>query len=90
MSEVAALNGAAAADSVFPLPDALSFEAGAALPMNYLTAQFTLAERAGLREGDVILPGSPHAMVSINPGDVFRAEFAHLGPVTVRFSKEAS
>jgi 2-keto-4-pentenoate hydratase len=27
-------------------------------------------------------------MVPVNPGDVFRAEFAHLGPVTVRFSKE--
>ena len=38
-------------DSVFPLPDNLSFEAGAALPMNYLTAQFALATRAGLRQG---------------------------------------
>src|SRR5690349_20983736 len=28
----------------FPLPDELSFEEGAALPMNYLTAQFALAE----------------------------------------------
>jgi 2-keto-4-pentenoate hydratase len=26
-------------------------------------------------------------MVPVNPGDVFRAEFAHLGAVTVRFSK---
>ena len=34
-----------------------------------------------------MLPGSPHAMVAVAPGDVFRAEFAHLGPVTVRFSK---
>ena len=33
-------------DSVFPLPDELSFEQGAAIPMNYLTAQFALAERA--------------------------------------------
>jgi 2-keto-4-pentenoate hydratase len=29
-------------------------------------------------------------MVAVKPGDVFRAEFAHLGPVTVRFSKEAA
>jgi 2-keto-4-pentenoate hydratase len=36
------------------------------------------------------LPGSPHAMVAVRPGDVFRAEFAHLGAVTVRFSKESS
>src|SRR3954454_2291315 len=32
-------------DSVFPLPDDLSFEQGAAIPMNYLTAQFALRER---------------------------------------------
>ena len=42
-------------DSVFPLPDDLSFEAGAALPMNYLTAQFALATRAGLRQGETVL-----------------------------------
>ncbi len=42
-------------DSVFPLPDNLSFEAGAALPMNYLTAQFALATRAGLRQGETVL-----------------------------------
>ncbi len=42
-------------DSVFPLPDALSFEAGAALPMNYLTAQFALATRAGVRKGETVL-----------------------------------
>ena len=42
-------------DSVFPLPDAVSFEAGAALPMNYLTAQFALATRAGLRAGETVL-----------------------------------
>ncbi len=42
-------------DSVFPLPDALSFEQGAALPMNYLTAQFALAERGHLREGETVL-----------------------------------
>ena len=45
---------------------------------------------AGLREGDIVLPGSPHAMVAVAPGDVFRAEFAHLGPVTVRFSRDKS
>ena len=42
-------------DSTFALPDALSFEEGAAMPMNYLTAQFALAERAGLREGETVL-----------------------------------
>ena len=42
---------------------------------------------AGLRAGDVVLPGAVHKMVPVEPGDVFRAEFAHLGAVTVRFSK---
>ena len=41
--------------SVFPLPDAVSYDAGAALPMNYLTAEFALHERAGLREGETVL-----------------------------------
>lgn len=42
-------------DGVFPLPDALSFAQGAALPMNYLTAQFALDTRAGLRAGETVL-----------------------------------
>ena len=37
--------------SMFPLPDALSFDEGAALPMNYLTAQFALAERGRAARG---------------------------------------
>jgi len=41
---------------------------------------------AGLRAGDVVLPGAVHRMVPVQPADVFRAEFAHLGAVTVRFS----
>src|SRR4051812_25390785 len=43
------------ADSVFPLPEKLSFEQGAALPMNYLTAQFALAERGSLKAGETVL-----------------------------------
>jgi NADPH2:quinone reductase len=42
-------------DSVFPLPDSLSFEQGAAIPMNYLTAQFALKERGQVREGETVL-----------------------------------
>ena len=41
--------------SVFSLPDDLSFDEGAALPMNYLTAHFALVERGGLREGETVL-----------------------------------
>jgi 2-oxopent-4-enoate hydratase len=40
----------------------------------------------GLRAGDIVLPGAVHKMVPVQPGDVFRADYAHLGPVTVRFS----
>jgi NADPH2:quinone reductase len=43
------------ADSVFPLPDSVSFEQGAAIPMNYLTAHFALVERGNLREGETVL-----------------------------------
>jgi NADPH2:quinone reductase len=39
----------------FALPDALTLEEGAALPMNYLTAQFALAERGDLRAGETVL-----------------------------------
>jgi NADPH2:quinone reductase len=42
-------------DAVFPLPDAVSLEKAAALPMNYLTAQFALATRAQLRQGETVL-----------------------------------
>ncbi len=39
----------------FPLPDAMSYDEGAALPMNYLTAQFALDERGQLQEGETVL-----------------------------------
>lgn len=42
-------------DWTFALPDAMSYDQGAALPMNYLTAQFTLDLRAGLRAGETVL-----------------------------------
>ncbi|WP_214371400.1 2-keto-4-pentenoate hydratase [Pseudonocardia sp. H11422] len=41
---------------------------------------------SGLRRDDVVLPGALHRMVPVRPGDVFRADFAHLGSVTTRFS----
>ena len=39
----------------FPLPDAMTYDEGAALPMNYLTAQFALDERGQLQEGETVL-----------------------------------
>ena len=41
--------------STFALPDATSFEQGAALPLNYLTAHFALVERGDLRAGETVL-----------------------------------
>ncbi|WP_345384935.1 2-keto-4-pentenoate hydratase, partial [Pseudonocardia yuanmonensis] len=39
-----------------------------------------------LEPGHLILTGALHAAVPMTPGDVFRAEFDRLGPVTVRVS----
>jgi len=41
---------------------------------------------ASLAAGDIVLPGAVHRMVAVQPGDVFRAEFAHIGAVTAVFS----
>ena len=46
---------ASPADSTFALPDGVSLDGGAALPMNYRTAQFALAERGRLRPGETVL-----------------------------------
>ena len=46
---------ASPAMSTFVLPDSITFDEGAALPMNYLTAHFALAERGQLREGETVL-----------------------------------
>lgn len=43
------------ADTVFALPDALSFDQGAAMPLNYLTAHFALAVRGELQSGETLL-----------------------------------
>lgn len=45
----------ASSDNAFPLPDELSFEQGAALPMNYLTVDFALRVRAELQAGETVL-----------------------------------
>ncbi|SDH47234.1 2-keto-4-pentenoate hydratase [Pseudonocardia oroxyli] len=45
----------------------------------------TLGEQGvALEPGHLILTGALHAAVPLSPGDVFRAEFDRLGPVTVR------
>ncbi|MDQ6686591.1 MAG: NADPH:quinone oxidoreductase family protein [Actinomycetota bacterium] len=42
-------------ENTFALPDTMSFEQGAALPMNYLTAEFALRKRAALQAGETVL-----------------------------------
>lgn len=39
----------------FAVPDSLSFDEAAAIPMNYLTAQFALHERGQLQAGETVL-----------------------------------
>ena len=43
------------ADMVFPLPDSLSFEQGAAIPLNFMTAHFALVARGKLAKGESVL-----------------------------------
>ena len=42
-------------DGVFALPDALTFEEGAAIPLNYLTAEFALRSRGAVQPGETVL-----------------------------------
>jgi len=51
----AAERAAVPAVCCFPLPDELGYDEGAALPMNYLTAQFALHHRAGVRPAETVL-----------------------------------
>jgi NADPH2:quinone reductase len=46
---------AATPETTFPLPDRLSYEEGAALPLNYLTAVAALDRRGHLRAGESVL-----------------------------------
>jgi NADPH2:quinone reductase len=42
-------------DMTFHLPDGVSFEQGASVPLNYLTAYFALVERGRIAEGERVL-----------------------------------
>ena len=42
-------------ERVLPLPDGMSFEAGAAAPLNYLTGMFALVRRARAQAGETLL-----------------------------------
>jgi 2-oxopent-4-enoate hydratase len=81
--------------AVYRNGELLDTGAGAAILGNPARCVAWLANKLGslgdgIRAGDIVLPGAVHKMVPVQPGDVFRAEYAHLGAVTVRFSKEGS
>lgn len=68
--------------------------AGGAVLGSPLTSLVWLANTLGelgvtLRAGQVILPGSVTAAVTVEPGDSFTATFAGLGSVTARFAAPA-
>ena len=44
----------------------------------------------GLRRGDIVLSGPLHRLVPVRPNDIYEAEFAHLGTVTVQFGGEGA
>ena len=64
--------------------------AGAAALGNPVRCLTWLANRLmppqhGLRKGDIVLAGPLHRLVPVRPNDVYHAEFAHLGSVSVEF-----
>lgn len=64
--------------------------AGAAVLGNPLRCVAWLANKlaefgAGLKAGDIVLAGALHRAHPVADGEVWRAEFAHLGAVTARF-----
>jgi NADPH2:quinone reductase len=67
---------------VFPLPQGLSFAAGAALPMNYLTVHFALVRRAQLREGETVLVHGAAGGIGTAAVQLARALGAHVIGVT--------
>ena len=75
--------------------EAIDSSAGAAALGNPARCVAWLANKlgelgSGLRRDDIVLPGALHRMTPARSGDVFRAEFDHLGSVTVRFAQEAA
>ena len=60
------------ADQVLPLPDRLSFEQGAAFPVNYATAYAALVIMGGLRSGDRVLIHAAAGGVGISATQIAR------------------
>jgi len=63
---------------VLPLPDSLSFEQGAAIPVNYATAYAGVVLMGGLREGDRILIQAAAGGVGIAATQLAKARGAEI------------
>ena len=63
------------ASRTFPMPEQMSFEEGAALPVNYITAHMMLFEMANVRPGKSILvhmaAGKAHTVSTENSFTVY-------------------
>lgn len=66
------------ADQVLPLPDRLSFEQGAAFPVNYGTAYAALVIMGGLRDGDRVLIHAAAGGVGISATQIARGVGAEI------------
>ncbi|MGD9960653.1 NADPH:quinone oxidoreductase family protein [Nocardioides sp.] len=74
---------------VFPLPDSLSFDEGAALPMNYLTALFALRQRGQVQPGETVLIHGAAGGVGTAAIQVARGLGAHTVAVVSSAPKES-
>jgi NADPH:quinone reductase-like Zn-dependent oxidoreductase len=66
------------ADRAFPLPDRLSFEQGAAFPVNYATAQAGLIVMGGLKEGERVLIHAAAGGVGISATQIAKLHGAEV------------
>ena len=68
--------------AVFPLPDGVSYEVGAALPMNYLTVHFALTRRGHLKAGETVLVHGAAGGIGTAAVQLARGLGAHVIAVT--------
>ena len=74
---------------VAPLPDGMSFEAGAAIPAIFLTAHYALVELARVTEGETVLVHGAAGGVGIAAIQVARARGARVLATAGRSEKRA-
>jgi synaptic vesicle membrane protein VAT-1 len=83
---------AAPVESVFTIPDSLSFEQAVAIPVNYLTAYHSMFEMGNLRGGDRVLIHGAAGGVGVAAVQLARAKglvtFGTAGPSKQEFLRE--